>query len=53
MLEDGLADVVAVEPPAFARVGWRKRGAIGAVEQTPQQRRRFGAGSGRACAGFA
>lgn len=51
MLQHGLADVIAVEPAALAGVGGREGRAIGTVEQTFQQGRGLGAGTGGPLAG--
>ena len=50
VLQHRLADVVAVELAALAGVGRREGGAVGAVEQPLEQRRRFGPGASGALA---
>ena len=44
MLQDRLADVVAVEPVALAGVGGRESGAVLPLEQSLEQGRGFSTG---------
>lgn len=44
MLQNCLADIVAVQPPAPAGVGRREGGAVGTAQQPLQQRGRLGPG---------
>ena len=46
MLQDSLADVVAVKSSALSGVGWRGGRSIRTVKQTPQQGGRVSAGPG-------